>query len=428
MSPRVIVVFCALVATFLAIGLTGCAEPPAAESIKKAQAELDAGKPADAIRRLERAYQKNPKNDDLTEALAFAHLNGGDAARAGELFNELGLNKNADEHLYAAQAYKKANQPDKAIEAYRLYLLNEPKQATPWNELGDLYMQAGNTEEGLTALVKAYEIAPNATLSSRIAQVYQTKGNAAQSERYLQSALRLARTERPQDSEPSELENNALVQLTQLALDQKRPMEAERHLRQLERDFPNAAQLPELKERLAKMKKPAAADKKKDAQKPQDGSKLILTPVVEFLPILPPSNNPNAKPKSEQLVEVLTTDKENAAHWAALGAAKAKAGEFAWAEAAYLEAMRLQPGQPQVIIAYLEVFRQRHAAADYLDETQRQLQKYPEIPELYLVSARGYRDQVQNKRNARAIFSQFLKKFPNHPDAAAVKAELEAIK
>ncbi len=421
LSPRNITIAGVVVAgLILATILIGCAEPTIAQSIERSQRDVDAGRGAQAVKRLERTFAKNPDNTSVIEALAFAHLNAGDAARAGDLFNQLGLTQTPDDHLYAAQAFKKANQPDKAIEAYRLYLLNEPKQATPWNELGELLIATGKTDEGISALVKANEISPSAELCVRIAGLYREQNNSSQTERYMQSALRLAKAGRPAGSTASQTEEDILSQLTQMALDQKKPMEAERHLRQLERDFPENKKVSDLKDRLVRTKKTTPYDRK-----PEPERKVSKTSTIDALPILP---SPAPKPKADPLVDALSDDNQNADRWVTLAASKAKAGDYVWAETAYLEAMRLNPGKGPIITAYLEVLKKRRSPAEYLDEAERQLQKYPEIPELYLVSARGYRDLMQNKRNARVIFNKFLKKFPMHADAAKVKAELEEMK
>lgn len=434
--------------------LAGCGELPVAEGLKRAQADLDAGRASQAIDRLELMVKKHPTDASVQEALAFAHLNAGDPARAGVIFNELGLAKNSDDLLYAALGFKKANLTDKAVDAYRLYLLGEPKQPSPWNDLGELLVSTGKIPEGLSALVKAHELASSPELAARIGMLYDQNGNAIQAQRFLQNALKQARAKRALGASPSQLEGDALAQLADLALRDKRPSEAERHIKQLERDFPTHARLAELK-----AKYPAADsradDKKRESwivlthKRPTTGAaknetvKASISENKETSPkqitavasneasaALPVSSETTLVPvvAKDPLVDALGLDNKNPWRWSALGAAKARAGDYAWAEAAYLEAMRLKPADGPTILAYLDVVGHRRSPFEYVNEAERQLEKYPEIPELYVVTARGYRDRLQNKRNASILFKRFLDKFPNHPEVPQIKVELAGLK
>ncbi len=439
--------------------LTGCGEGDVSKSLKRAQTELDAGKNVQALARLEVLHKKHPADTSVTEALAFAELNAGDATSAGALFNELGLKTSPDNHLYAAQAFKKAQEPAKAAEAYRLYLLAEPEQAEPWRELGELLIASGAREEGLKALAKAGEIELTPELAERLGTLYAEEGNNPQAQRYLQNALRLSRTSRENGQAASPTEERALEKLASLAIEQKKSSEAQRHLKQLERDFPKNENLKNLEERLAHIgeTKEAPAKTKRTEATPRAASKRLTeniadTPVVvmttnekgnsviaaaadnviveapRLLEPLAKVEAPKQTGRAEQLLAELQKDTSNADAWAKFAAAKASEGELAWAESAFLESLRLRPSDAPTIIAYVDVVRQRRSPKEALEETEAQITKNPETPSLYLLAARGYRDWVQNKRNASIVFGKFLKKFPNHPDTAKVQAELDALK
>ena len=193
--------------------------------------------------------------------------------------------------------------------------------------------------------------------------------------------------------------------------------EAERHIRQLERDFPKHTRLDDLKNRLAKEQTALESTAK---------AKLAKTEEIKAssAPAVPSALAPTRDPAMESLER----DMKNPGQWRNLAREKSKMGDWAWSEAAYLEAMRLQPGDGPTILAYLEVVSHRRSTAEYLQEAERQLAKYSDIPELYLVAARAYRDREQNKRNAFFIFREFLQKFPNHPETAHVKVELESLR
>jgi len=402
----------------LSLGLltlfAGCGKPSVSEQLKQAQAQIDAGHADLALKQLQQLHASAPKDDSVTEALAFAELNNGSAKDAGDLFSALGVANNADDLLYAAQAYKKANESDKAIDAYRLYLLSEPKQANAWNELGELLVSSKQLPDGIEALEKANELSPTPELSERIGVLYKQEGNAIQAQRYLQSALSLLPAS-PTGQEPPAIKGDILAELSDLSLKDQKISEAERHIRQMERDFPKHEKLASLKERLAKAQSLAETTaKSRDLPKAEE-----LQGKLEEAPALIPVRDP--------AMEALERDLKNVEHWKALAREKAKVGDWAWAEAAYLETMRLQPGDGPTILAYLDVVKHRRTGAAYLQEAERQLAKHSDIPELYLLAARDYRDMELNKRNAFFIFKEFLQKFPNHPEAAHVRVELEAL-
>jgi Tfp pilus assembly protein PilF len=420
---------------FCALFIVGCGEPPIAESLKHAQEKIDAGKTAEGIKNLEELFAKHPKDTSVMEALAFAQFNNGDAARAGELFNQLGLNQTPDDHLYAAQAYRKAGQNDKAIESYRLYLLGEPMQAQPWNDLGELLIMSGKATEGISALAKANDLAPTPELALRIGILYEEAGNSAQAQRYLQSALKQARSKRTVGAEPAPIEGDILAELAELGVHDRNPLEAKRHVKQLERDFPKHARLKNIEDKIAPLEEKAQdkiqekGEEKKDEKK--EDAKVVAKEAVKLEAIeIKESEILTAKVEVAPdvlLMEALNRDPKDAARWIALAQIKEKQGDDEWAEAAYLEAMRLKPADASIIIPYLTVVKERRSPSEYLQEAQRQLDKYPELPELYLMAARDYRDAMQNKRNASIIFKKFLKKFPEHAEAPKVKAELEAL-
>jgi tetratricopeptide (TPR) repeat protein len=321
--------------------------------------------------------------------------------------------------------------------------LSEPKQPDPWEELGELLVASGNMPEGIAALAKAHDLAPTPELAMRIGTLYDQIGNGTQAQRYLQNALKQARAKRPAGSQPTAIEGDSLAQLADLALRDKQPLEAERHIKQLERDFPQHSNLADLKTRLGKdqaaleaaqnAEKERLKKEKEDADKHAAEAKaaaekakaLAANAVIgtTFAGAAPTVLAPAHDPALESLER-----HQDPAHWKVLAAAKAKAGDYAWAEAAYLEAMRLQPGNAATILAYLDVVSHRRAPVEYLQECEKQLSKYPEIPELYLVTARGYRDRLQNKRNAGFIFNRFVQKFPNYPALDQVKVEMEALR
>lgn len=450
--------------------LAGCSAPTPASALAKAQKASQKGNHSQAIDILEKAHSKYSSDSDILEALAFAQLNSGDANKAGTLFQQLALDTTPDYHLYAATAFKKAQNIDSAIEAYSLYLLNEPQQSNPWIQLGELYEQNDNMAEALNAYQSSHKLEPTPQLALTIAQLAQITDNTTLAIQYYQSALKQAKAKRATDSEPTKIEETALVGLTQLAIKNKKISEAKRHLAQLNREFPDSEAIEDLtalvepkaiepintvvaattqptqqdptKESAEDFEKtyqaPVVATSQITEEKPEQPKVSPVTPITEVTisseytedgvkTIVEPVKKPKPQPKDPFLIAV-EKDSSNPRRWAELAQKKFLDGDYMWAETAYLEALRLKPQDPQYTLNYLEVVRKRRAPRDFINECEKLLERANgKIPELYLVTARAYRDLLKNNRNASILMQDFLKRYPNHLEINEVRAELNAL-
>lgn len=113
----------------------------------------------EAIPILESLEQRYPERSDITEQLAFAYYDTGDAALAAIYFQGLYADEpeRSDYILYAAQAYLQAGQPDQAIQSYQQYLEKNPSDAINWQELARLQVAEGDFQAAAQSYAEAVE-------------------------------------------------------------------------------------------------------------------------------------------------------------------------------------------------------------------------------------------------------------------------------
>lgn len=96
---------------------------------------------------------------------------------------------NETAYLYLSQAYKLANQPEKAVEVYQQAIALDTDHAWPYLRLGEFYLQNGEIEPALAAYQQGLELEPeNINIYLRLIRLYREQGNFEQALLYAQQA------------------------------------------------------------------------------------------------------------------------------------------------------------------------------------------------------------------------------------------------
>jgi Flp pilus assembly protein TadD len=105
----------------------------------------------------------------------------------------------ADNYVLLGEAYYKAGQYERAVEARRQALAQRPDDVRLMMSLGVAYGRAGMLEEAVTVLHRAAELRPrDGVIAGNLGSVYLTQGDGIEAERYLRLAVRLDRENSPQ--------------------------------------------------------------------------------------------------------------------------------------------------------------------------------------------------------------------------------------
>jgi protein O-GlcNAc transferase len=135
--------------------------PPSANSNNPLQL-LQRGQTAAAVAACEALLRKNAQDADALGVLGLVALNGGDAARATELFRKAIVvrPKAALLHVYEGQALRKLGRAEEAIAAFRRAIEIDASLAEAHHQLGNGLKSLGRHVEALGSLARAAELAP----------------------------------------------------------------------------------------------------------------------------------------------------------------------------------------------------------------------------------------------------------------------------
>lgn len=235
---------CLLLATLF---LTGCGPSEAekaaarqeaiAEGVDSANRLLYGGQPDAALAALEALDQEYPNEPEILEALAFAYATKPDHALAAFYFDtvvQLDPSR-ADLALYAARSHSETGDLPAAIDAYGLYLQENPEDAGAWQALARSLASENRRKPALDAFLEATRRSgsnPGGRDSATIGRLYLDLGNAAQAQRWSTAALQL-----PAEDDSRQ---RALLTLIELDLSEKRWAEAENRIAQLDKIDPQA--------------------------------------------------------------------------------------------------------------------------------------------------------------------------------------------
>lgn len=147
---------------------------------------------SDAIEQFKKLVAKDPEDTELYVLLSEAYRMDGNLVDAISALDKLeqivGLNEKVSLHKY--QLYRILKQEDKAFSEIQKYIDKYPKELKYQILLGDLYLQAGKTNEAYLVYSKAKAVDPDDPyLISSMAEYYEQTNNKAAAENELQTAL-----------------------------------------------------------------------------------------------------------------------------------------------------------------------------------------------------------------------------------------------
>jgi len=123
----------------------------------------------------------------------------------------------------------------------------------------------------------------------------------------------------------------------------------------------------------------------------------------------------------------LVLDDSKATVWAELSEAYLTAGQDRWARATASEAVRRDPDNPRRVLLELRAAQSSLGQEVFLRKLEAAHRRFPDTPRITLVLARAWRE-AGNPRNARLLLREFLEQVPaDHPERAAVEAELQQL-
>ena len=464
----------------------GCRKPPTvAESVALANAKLDGGQVTLAIQELQALDQAHPGTPAVLEALAFAYAQDQRPRESGETFlRRARLNfEGADYFLYAGSALAQAGLRSAAADAYREYLRARPEDGPAWATLGRLLDDSNDPPAAIEAFLRSWEAFPDPAIAQRLGDLFLRLRNAAQAETWFQRAreaggelaapalvglletallarspaaaerwlLMLDRDHPRYLDQSTSAARRAEIQAWRQAQDEAAAAIARQREELQRRQEQEAAERQAAAEeaaRLAAEALAAAEAAEADANPPPTeagapaptarGNEGSATgPAVPTVPPVPATARfAQADALTAQgdldgafgiLQDALGDHPDDARLWAALAENALTRADLRWAEAAALEARRLDPSLPAVRRAWVRTAAVTLPPARYLNELASLRESFPDDADLTLALARTLREQ----RGPRPVIAQFYREFlrlaPRHPERAAAEAELASL-
>lgn len=434
------------------------------ESVAAANAKLDAGEVAAAVAELEALDQAHPGSAIVLEALAFSYAADQRPADSGETFlRRARLDfDGAPYFLYAGSALAQAGRRTAAAAAYREYLTAFPEDAAAWATLGRLLDDSNDPAAAVEAYLRSWEARPDPALALQLGDLFLRLRNAAQATTWYQRAR-----------ESEDHAAPALVGLLEAALLARSPADAERWMQTLDAEHPrfldqsaSAARRTELtawrqrqieaeaaiarqreeqrrreEEEAAAARRAAeeqAARRAAEEEEARRAAEREIAPEVVATPVrtgTPPDTSAilaaieASDPESafDLLQDAIAAQPLNARLWAALAENALTRTDLRWAEAAALEAIRLDSAMPAVRRAWARVAAATLPPDRYLDELADLRRSHPDDPDLTLALARTLRDQGGPRSIITQLYRDFLRLAPRHPERAQAEAELAGL-
>lgn len=223
--------------------VAGCSSPEErfAEKIEQANENLENGDAAKAIAVLEKLKADYPKDSQVLENLAFAFIQDKDYFTGAFYFNELAKTfpDKTDYYLYAAQAWIKAGDPESAIKDYEAYLLENRTDWNTWQKIGDLYLETNQTANAIHAYSNSSQVRFNPELDLKAALLATKSGDLRGAEAGFERLLLV---------DEDEVAKQAHIGLLQIKHQRRQWDEVDRLMKQVNKRFPDAANVPELTE------------------------------------------------------------------------------------------------------------------------------------------------------------------------------------
>lgn len=129
----------------------------AAKLVSEAMRHMDAGRPAEAVDRLQKALCLAPGNDLLRLDLAGALKGAGRTGDALDILDtvQAGADQAADARTLAGLIHFEAGRPERAEACFRAALEAEPEHRDAWNDLGVLHFVSGRYAEARDCFERA---------------------------------------------------------------------------------------------------------------------------------------------------------------------------------------------------------------------------------------------------------------------------------
>jgi tetratricopeptide (TPR) repeat protein len=128
------------------------------------------------------------------------------------------------------------------------------------------------------------------------------------------------------------------------------------------------------------------------------------------------------------LRKVLQVRPEEAEVWSTLSDAHFALEEYDWAETTALEAVRRDRDNVLYTLQFLRAAQRTMKPPQFLNELRKARIRFPNYPDITLAVARGYKNIARNYRNAAALYEEFLRQAPDHPQAEQARQELLMVK
>lgn len=449
-APRLL-----LIAIIGLLAACGSREPTLEERIAAAEAASAAGDHAAAVVLWEGLLEEHPYRVDFMESLAFAYLDAGEHLLAGFTFSQAADEEDSDPawHLYAAESFREIDDPEAMTDQWVQYLQKRPDDHPVWRQLAEQHEATGNRSAALEAWMRTERLQASGENRIHIGRLFLDSDNLAQAQSWFARAL----------DEFPDTRRDALYGLFETALRAGRTADAESLLAELDAIDPqivdgspmaNArAQIRQWRERqeearlaaealrrrqaaeeeaaaraaeAARAERPDPATEREVAERPpreMDGPAVVddLSPLQRAQKAMA-----GGEPRVavDLLRRALVDRPEDAGLWRALSEAAHLTGDSGWAQAAASEAMRLQPDDPRHALQYIRVFSDQWTSEQWLREMEAVNRRFPNTPEIVLRLARGYLNLINNRRQARYYFDEFLRIAPeNHPERPRAEAE-----
>lgn len=432
---------------------------------------------------LQQAVEADPERTYLLKSVAENYAAVGDynsAQAAYERYLE-DFPQDGEATMALADLYREANQIETAVDAYlRGYdLLERPLRGEEAVVLGDLFFQLGNypraenfyqvaLESGdlselpaLFGLLKINVTNTNWTVAERVVERLDEEypGALDASELYTVrediANWKEARKRFEEEQEANRLASRENVQ-NRLSTELSRPGERPPRPEASEEPTPEEDQetqtetSPEPNTTTTSNQDPSPEPPPEEDSEPSPGKLAVLEEtqenILEFfqeeeLPPAPPQTGPFADIERARqfrregvyseavrlLWQVLGNNPSIAEAWHELSLAYFANNEAATAETASLEAMRLDPRNPEYMLHHLDVIRQSRGRSVIIRELRLAQQRFPNNPEILFELALGYEEVASDSRNAAYLYNQFLDRYPNHPLTSEVRTKLRRL-
>lgn len=392
--------------------------------------------------------------------------------------------------LHAARSLHAGEDLRGAADLYRRYLTYEPEDAAVWRAFAEVGEATGYPNEAITAYTQLHRLTPEAPIAARLGRLFHDARNSAQAEFWYSQALQgdpppseaLAGLFRMQVEEgrfrdaeqtlaalrehaPESLQDPPLADL-QSDLERWRVQQemAARLVEDLTEFPPSTLPDDSVADAETESEEDAELTPSPGVVRVMDKDRAVreweadhvvaeepaeeLDEVPEEPATTPPEPEPSpARPTTPTPLELAQAAREagdlqtavthfresilendrHARTWFELSEVYWELGDFAWAEATALEAIRREPDNIRYTLQFLRVAQRTLTPDEFLKELQRAYAQFPENPEVVLAMARGYRNIAGNTRNAAFLYDQFLRMAPNHPQADAATRERQSL-